>query len=132
MIKKFENYTQYFDQIDIDDFNKSVYYQPNQDDTHNDKFRKNKVFCDENWVDFTDKEVEMINNQLPLSFKDNLIQHTSGLISYEEKRLAIIKTLDEWFYVKFLNLRTREYEQYKCDQLDGLLKFIKNVYLNTL
>lgn len=119
-----------------------------------DKFYYNIIesdFLDDNGIpkiediDFSDYEIKMINslNISQILFGSISIEISGGLkhriieysIIYLEKHksdhIKIYRTFDEWFIVEIALTFVRK-QYYKCDQIDGLVEFIKDYKNNKI
>jgi glucan-binding YG repeat protein len=121
MIKLFEEYSQYYTEIDEDEMNS---LEKSGD------------------VDFTKDEVTKIKSNLTPKLKTWIVDGNYIEINFFPKSddhaginwIIINKIKDEWFYVTLnlyyfykngaVNYNSDEY--YKCDQFDGLLQFIED------
>lgn len=43
--------------------------------------------------------------------------------------MQIFKQTDEWYYIGFFKNGSGTSKKYKCDQLEGLIKFLKDIKL---
>ena len=60
-----------------------------------------------------------------LTSKPHVIVVNTG-ISVNKRQIRISITEDEWFYVSSYNPETSDETYYKCDQFEGLVKFLKD------
>ena len=125
MIKLFEEYKD----ISMDD-----YYQEISKEEY-------EVIHKLEWSNFTDKEIvtlrNMVNGVWWRRSWDSEFHLSDGessiLISGRDRVLRIVKLEDEWYYVQFhkpIGIGYRKkfiVKWYKCDQLEGLIKFLKNI-----
>ena len=126
MIKLFEEYNEFYTEIDADEYDVSteIYALTGRDsfDEHN-----------QNWVEFTQSEISTLRDLIIAPYRINPFTVSSAPKSYIEfvykkehpnngKVVVIIKTKDEWYYVRIAQYAIRLYKYYKCDQWEGLLK----------
>ena len=101
MIKLFEEYNQYYNEINIDEFS------------------------DGPILAFTTSEIKYITNKCGIIEYDEF----QDMIFYtvEENKFVLYKQADEWFLLRYSYKGKNHY--YKCDQLDGLIKCINDTLL---
>lgn len=93
-------------------------------------------------VDFTQREIEMIRifikpKLINFSFNKNkeeqyisINEFESGnIINNEYPGIVIIKSNDEWFYVRHRINNVRINSYYKCDQVEGLLTCLNDIVI---
>jgi len=114
MIKLFEDFNQYYTKIDFSQLIDFMYYDP---DTNN--FNK-KI------LSFTQDELNKLQSMLPnITFK--LFKRTPSVdpyihFTYDGRDQYVYKYTDEWYVIK------KDRQIYKCDQIDGLVKCIQDIY----
>ncbi len=92
---------------------------------HIEKDRTN-AFRQENWDSFSNEELDLISPWLQGKIRFNDFRGGDILprACLNSDPLEIIKIIDEWFYVTVWIGQDEKY--YQCDQLEGLLQFLKN------
>ena len=108
MIKLFEEYNEYYQEINNDEFLDLSY-------------AGNYYF--DRIVSFTPSEIQYINNIPQIHLDKGGISLT---YYYRHSLLYLYKLPDEWFMVKCILSNNTNY-YYKCDQLEGLKKCIENL-----
>ena len=103
-LKIFENHNPYYQSISKDEYTSSVYVR-------------------ENWEEFTPEEIISIQEIFPdILFGFSVKKYGIEINLSEINWWHITKLKDEWYY---------PYEKYrghyKCDQLEGLLVFLKDI-----
>ena len=73
------------------------------------------------FLDIYPLEYSLFNSRTNKSEKYNCI----GINIKEESHIHIFVSSDEWFYVEW-QISKRKMSYYKCDQIDGLIKFIED------
>ena len=143
-LKLFENHNQYYQEISEEEFDESTGF----DIEYGEGTTWDPSFIKENWIDFTNGELNSIKKLLPdeniinryeySDWDDNLnytramvINHTNPKFIPEDDAnnwrgtiFIIIKLKDEWFYI----FNWDESKKYKCDQFTGLLEYIKDKF----
>ena len=117
MIKLFEEYNQYYTKSGEEEF-----YD----------------LCHENTLVFTDDEINILNKELEvdISLRNNVKyddKHTyinfTFNKNYTKERIYMYKIPDEWYIVEH-DIANIAY--YKCDQIEGLLKCLNDIYDKTI
>ncbi len=94
-------------------------------------------FIQKNWIPFTQEEILEISNLFPKrSFKLNTdikspkgSSMTISYITYTRSYYIMVnKIKDEWFYVELMNTFGSVSRYYACDQFEGLLSCLKELY----
>lgn len=87
-----------------------------------DDWRAETKFISENWIPFTEKELQKIQELLPDAQFCKVIEtdRDDARIDSPESGVIIIKLIDEWYYV-MMNMTF-----FQCDQFEGLIQFIKD------
>ncbi len=115
MIKLFEEYNQYYQEID-----RREYCLNRDDDERRDFFNREEymILSKIDGIDFVD--VIYVDSDI------DFMQIKGG-----KNQFSIIKCKDEWYYTEiWLNYSRpgRSFRYYKCDQWEGLLKLIEDFY----
>jgi hypothetical protein len=108
--------------IDDNEYYKSINY---------DTFNKEIVECDENrYEDFTEEEISILNKLLKFHHLDRYqVAYLNN--TRKQEGIYITKKTDDWFYVSIpANIDDLNY--FKCDQFDGLLKFVDDLNNNKI
>lgn len=122
MIKLFEEYNKYFDEIQKVNFIEST-------EGYNLPFTQQEI-------DSVKKGVGDTSYTSPMSIsspdEENVLTIFNSGRKYRKLEACIVKKLDEWFYVEHLSYRSEPEifnaaHYYKCDQLEGLLKCLKDI-----
>ena len=121
MIKLFEEYNQYYNVIEEEKF-----------------YDLCGINQENNTLTFSDDEINILSKEV----KDiNLINNKKYISMYTyitmksniDNTIVIYKIPDEWYLVAYIVHGEvanggRSYMYYKCDQIEGLIKFIKDIY----
>ena len=116
MIKLFEEYNEY-------------YYEIGEDEFENGSDFNNGDGID-GILEFTPKEIEYIDKIYPAKKSYGSSFELYYAID-NNSWMYIYKLHDEWFTVKYKKWMIKTYcinSHYKCDQLEGLKKLIKDIY----
>ena len=89
-----------------------------------------------NYVQFEQKYIDIINSRLKSEYKIEILHRylTEDIIidGGQWRKYEICQCGDEWFYIKkevqdiMSGPYNESYNYYKCDQFDGLIKFLKD------
>ena len=118
MIKIFEEYNQYYTEIDVIEFLDMIGMQlPNVDAEEETKYST---------LAFTDYEINILSRikDIDISNNNNTLYANISFIYYKNTnpyRVCIYKLPDEWFLIR------NSIKYYKCDQMEGLIKCINNL-----
>ena len=79
-------------------------------------------------VDLNESEIREISKILmvdpqPQKIKSDKITFDFSTASMGFRKMTFFKTTDEWFYVFY----SRKGKCYKCDQLEGLIEYLKTI-----
>ena len=79
------------------------------------------------FLKFTDSEIEQIQNEIELditksSYNSILLM---DILGKKYVKYNVFKCSDEWFVVQIFG---KQIHWYKCDQIDGLIKCLKDKY----
>ncbi len=142
-LKLFENFKNFFEEIDHVQYNKYLFGEKWNDendetiDVYADdyEFYLDLTDLSKYWVDFNQEEIGKINN---IGYKFSLSKYYSKYDRYKEVLktseshkeklidITIVKTQDEWFYVDCY-IKDKNNKYYRCDQMDGLLECLKKI-----
>lgn len=125
-------------------FESSMYHKISADE-FNDIHDDNQEIPSYLWIDFNDREIEVIKNIVPYSIR-NLYRKDLVSLKYPNKiSVTIRKFDDEWYSVLTMvspsedKLQSADYtlddfktEYYKCDQLDGLSALLNDIFSNKI
>jgi hypothetical protein len=136
-LKLFEEHNKYYTNISEEEYFKLVSgeYDPLLN-YNGENFSEYANYLINNWVEFTENEIQQISQTLPdheLKYTDfenipkgeiELSKNEYGMPSASV--IIITKLKDEWFII--MDDRSNlDAPYFKCDQMDGLIKYLKNV-----
>ena len=94
---------------------------------------KPKQFASDNWVDFTQKELDQIRSCIP---NDIVKLYTTRIYDINrdiifaidvDDSFYIYKLRDEWYYLQNSDNIRMYRTYYRCDQFDGLLQCLSDI-----
>jgi hypothetical protein len=86
-------------------------------------------------INMTNKDIEIITKDLKYEWDEDIVGRIPGVKDIRSKVLVIFpesgsmtinKLDDDWFIVRISSIRDVNFQKYKCDQIEGLLKFLKD------
>ena len=82
-------------------------------------------------INMTNKDIEIITKDLKYEWDEDIAGRIPGVnkvlvIFPESGSMTINKLDDDWFIVRISSIRDVNFQKYKCDQIEGLLKFLKD------
>jgi hypothetical protein len=86
-------------------------------------------------INMTNKDIEIITKDLKYEWDEDIVGRIPGVKDIRSKVLVIFpesgsltinKLDDDWFIVRGSSIRDVNFQKYKCDQIEGLLKFLKD------
>ena len=127
VIKLFEEYNQYYIDIEEKIFNNII---SDMVDNYPDRAERSQA------ESFTSREISSVKDVLPEAKPENYnnciyIDADNGTALSYIKSIMILKLRDEYFLLRkqvIIPDKGREDKYYKCDQLDGLIKCIKDIW----
>lgn len=104
------------------------YYDEEYYDTDDTEYLSIKEYRENNWVPFTDKEVDEICDELEIDISEMNINDYNQMIFHNigyQDQAYMTKLKDEWYYLA-ISYYDQDNVYYECDQFDGLLKTIRD------
>jgi hypothetical protein len=86
-------------------------------------------------INMTNKDIEIITKDLKYEWDEDIVGRIPGVKDIRSKVLVIFpesgsmtinKLDDDWFIVRITSIKNVNFQKYKCDQIEGLLKFLKD------
>jgi len=89
-------------------------------------------------INMTNKDIEIITKDIKYEWDEDICGYLGRIPGVKDIRskvlvifpesgsMTINKLDDDWFIVRISSIRDINFQKYKCDQIEGLLKFLKD------